>query len=234
MIKKKPEHHIVGQRTVRGIADRITGAAQRDHLAVVQRHRQVGISDLHLPLGLQPLHGEILQLRAIGRFRDDVERVAVQQCLLGFVPGWHGQPEEHRDRALPSVAVRRVPAPILEVAVLAAARIEQGTQPVRCLGRGRRTDPGLAEQGVAELEPLFLLEAQIGKAEREDVLVDQLPDGAGARLHRLEVLRRGEIGCRCGDAADPLEVLGRKVRPHARLLRRCEAGGKRDDQGCCQ
>ena len=51
-----------------------------------------------------------------------------------------------------------MPAAVLQMAVLAGARIEQRPEPVGGVGRGRRRDPVLAEDGVADLEVELALE----------------------------------------------------------------------------
>src|SRR5262245_10756151 len=60
-------------------------------------------------------------------------------------------------------------AAVFQVAVLAGARIEQGTESVGGVGRRRRRDPVLAEDAVADLEFELALEIHVAGREREGV-----------------------------------------------------------------
>ena len=60
-------------------------------------------------------------------------------------------------------------AAVLQMAVLAGARVEQRPEPVRGVGRGRRRDPVLAEDAVADLEVELALEIHIAGGKREGV-----------------------------------------------------------------
>lgn len=60
-------------------------------------------------------------------------------------------------------------ATVLQMAVLAAARIEQRAEPVRGVGGGRCRDPQLAEYGVADLEVELALEVHVARRKREGV-----------------------------------------------------------------
>src|SRR5262245_1400931 len=60
-------------------------------------------------------------------------------------------------------------AAVFQVAILAGARIEQGPEPVGGVGRGRRRDPVLAEDAVADLEFELALEIHVAGGEREGI-----------------------------------------------------------------
>ena len=62
-----------------------------------------------------------------------------------------------------------MPAPVLQMAVLAGARIEQRPEPVGGIGRSRRRDPVLAEDGVADLEVELALEVHVAGGGGEGV-----------------------------------------------------------------
>ena len=82
--------------------------------------------------------------------------------LLLVGRGRHREAQQHRVAVVGhAFGEGRMPAPVLEVTVLAGARIEQGPKPVGGVGRGRRRDPVLAEDGVADLEIELALEVEI-------------------------------------------------------------------------
>ena len=117
-------------------------------------------------------------------------------------------------------------APVLQMAALAGARVEDRTQPVGSLRRRRRRNPDLAENAVAELERALFLEGDVGRGVRKGILVDPLARRSGAALHQLELLGFGEIGGRPGDGHDPREIGGRNI--VARGGETGRAGGTRD------
>src|SRR5690606_1604005 len=91
------------------------------------------------------------------------------------------------------------------------AGIEERPQPVGCLRGGRRRNPVLAEDGVAELEGAFFLEGDVGGGLGEGIGIHALLRGAGAPLHQLELFGLREIRGRRGDRPDPGEVLRREI-----------------------
>ena len=97
----------------------------------------------------------------------------------------------------------RVPAPVLQMAVLAGAGIEQRPEPVGGIGRSRRRDPVLAEDGVTDLEVELALEVHVAGGGGEGVGVGhaRLRGGAAAGLV-LALLGLGEIGGRRREAGD--------------------------------
>src|SRR5690606_11417228 len=113
--------------------------------------------------------------------------------------------QEHRD-VLRLPLEWRMPAPVLEVAALAAARVEQRPQPIRGLCGAGRADPDLAEQRVAQLELLFLLEAEIGEEMGKGVGVDCPRRRALAGRAVLEILRPGEVAGGRGDGPHPRQI----------------------------
>ena len=86
-------------------------------------------------------------------------------------------------------------AAVLQMAVLAGARIEQRTEPVGSIGGGRRGNPGLAEDGIADLEVELALEIHIAGGEREGVGGGGRAARGGAAARRLlALLELGEVG----------------------------------------
>ena len=75
---------------------------------------------------------------------------------------------------------RRMSAPIFQMTGLTGARIEQRAQPVGSIGRGRRRDPILAEDGVADLKIELALDVEIA-------------GGAGEGIRRVVAAARGGI-----------------------------------------
>ena len=203
---------------------------QLDHRAVLQRDGLGGIGHVHPPLGGLARRGEVLQLPAIDRMRQG--RVPLRDPL-GRGPARDRQSQEHRDPR-PLGRVRRMAAPVLQVAILAAARIEERPQPVRRLGRGGRRDPGLAEQRIAQLEIHLALEGHVARALREGIgRLQHAHRGAAARLV-LELLGPGVVlrrGQDRGDAllfgrgaGDDLQVTVVQPGPHLRPKGRGEGG----------
>ena len=83
-----------------------------------------------------------------------------EQAPLLVVLRRNGKAQEHRFcRVGGEVRRRRMAASVLQVAALAGARIVQRAETVGARRRRRRGDPQLAEDGVADLELGFALEA---------------------------------------------------------------------------
>ena len=111
-------------------------------------------------------------------------------------------------------------AAVLQMAVLASARIEQRTEPVGGIGGGRRGNPGLAEDGVADLEVELALEIHIAGGEREGIGRGSTAARGGAAARRLfALLELGEVG------GGPNQALDRRTGIFAVGLKR--AGHKR-------
>ena len=74
--------------------------------------------------------------------------------------------------------------PVFQVAVLAAARIEQRPEPVGSVGRGRSRHPVLTEDRIADLEVELTLEIHVAGREREGIggVGRAARGGAAARL----------------------------------------------------
>ncbi len=94
-------------------------------------------------------------------------------------------------------------AAVLQMAVLAAARIEQRSQSVRRVGRGRRRHPVPPEDAVANLEVQLALEVHIAGRQGEGVggrsRAARSGAAAGLVLARLGL---GEVGGRGEQVAD--------------------------------
>ncbi len=168
--------------------DGVGGLAERHRLAAVQRDRNLLVGDPHFALGHDAGHGEILQLAAIGRLRNAEHRLLRQRLAFGIGARRHREAEKHRHR--PAVhARRRIAPPVLEVALLAGAGIEQRPETIRSLGRGRRRHPRLPEEAVSELELLLALEGKVGEGMGEGVAIGCGLGGRGPGRHALEAFR---------------------------------------------
>ena len=169
-----------GERAVGEVGDAVARFAQARRLAVGQRDGDLLVGDRHLALGPGALDGEILQLAAIDRV---------------------GELEDRRFGA--RARRRRMAAPVLQMAALARPRVEQRPEPVRGSRRGRRRDPELAKNPVADAEVELAPKAHIGRGVGERVPVDRLERRSRPAGPHLVALRRGKILRRPGRRRDP-------------------------------
>src|SRR5690554_2734717 len=115
--------------TVIEVRDANGRLAKMHDRAVGQVDRDLLVIDPQTALGEMSLNREILKLCTIGRLRNNALAKASQGLALRIVLRRDADPQEHR--APGGLAdCRRMAAPVLEVAALAGARIEQRPQPV--------------------------------------------------------------------------------------------------------
>ena len=149
------------QRTIGQIGDGVGRFAQRHDGAVAKCDRLFLVGDCHAAFGGEPGDGQVLQLAAIDGIGEVAGPTIGDRGSLFFALGGAGEAQEHGGCVCS--AFGRVPPPVLEMAALAGARVEQRPQTVGRLGRGGGGHPKLAEQSVAELELCFLLEGDVGR-----------------------------------------------------------------------
>ena len=189
------------------------------------------VVDLDLAFGLVTLDGEVLKLPAIGRLGDRVQPMAGELRLFLIGLGWDRKTHEHRVAVVgDALGEGRVPAPVLQMAVLAGAGIEQRPEPVGGIGRSRRRHPVLAEDGVADLEVELALEVHVAGGGGEGVGVGhaRLRGGTAAGLV-LALLGLGEIRGRRGEAGDARIGARAMALPGAKDQRQARA--KRNQRG---
>ncbi|CFO57466.1 Uncharacterised protein [Bordetella pertussis] len=206
---------IRAQRPVTRILDPVGGFHQGGGLAAIERHAHRLVFDLQAAFGRQARHREVLQLRSVGGIGQARHLALGQQAPLGLAGWLHRKPQQQRHgvAALERIGVeaRHRAAPILHMASLTGARVEQRPQAVGGLRGRRRRHPQLAEQSVADLEALAALERHVGRGVRKDIGVEQLLDRRGAGLHGLERLGRRKIGGGRRDGLHSRQVLGRQI-----------------------
>ena len=178
-------HDIGTDRTVAKVGQRVMRRAKRDALAVSQLHLLLRVLDLQLAFGSEALDRAILKLAAIGRLGQRVRAMGRELRLLLIGRRRDREPDQHRAGIVRHVGRERgMAAAVLQMAVLAGAGIEQRSQAVGGVGRGRRGHPVLAKDGVADLEVELALEIHIAGGEREGVggVGRAARGGAAARL----------------------------------------------------
>jgi hypothetical protein len=79
------------QWTVFQTIDGVGRMPQVDDGAVGERHRLLLVLDAHMAFVIEALHGDILQLLAVGRFVDRVDAMLGEQSLLLVVLRGNGK-----------------------------------------------------------------------------------------------------------------------------------------------
>ncbi len=199
------------ERPVGEVGYGIARSAQRNGLTVGEGEGLLRVADLQMTLGCKAGHGAILKLGTVNRIRKVADLMCFDQPPFLVVARRARQAEEHRSRI--GGAFGRASAPVLQVAALAGAGIVERTEPVGRLGRGGRGNPELAEERIAELEALFLLEGEIGRELRETVGIDGRDRGRCTPdiASKVSALEKSSVG-RVTASTRARSLLSRSVR----------------------
>ena len=170
-------------RPIAQLADLQPGLAQLDLAAIGKRHHEVLVADAHAPLGGRTGYRHVLQLAAVDGFRDHAQTA---QCFLVACAGRNRQAYQHA-HCMRGVGRRRMAATVLDMAVLTGVGIEQRAEPVARGGAGRRDDPGVAEEAVADAEVQPARRREVGGRHRVGIgiLLEHAGGTAGQRLAGL-------------------------------------------------
>ena len=134
--------------------------------------------------------GHVLQLAAVSWLGDHAH--AFDDCRL-VRRGADRQAYQHRGGGDCSRG-RRMAATVLDVAVLAGIGVEQRAKAVTGNGRGRGDDPGIAEETIAHAEVETAQRREIGRGQRERIVVG-FEHGSAAARKGFAGFSLGELWC---------------------------------------
>lgn len=127
------------RRAVVPVGDGVGRLAQGGRFAIGEWYGPFFVLDVHPGFGSVALNRQVLQLPAVGGFRNRQCTMLGKPSALLFVLWGNAQVQEHRDCVIVRpVGGRRMAASVLEVATLTGAGVEERPQTVCRFGGGRR------------------------------------------------------------------------------------------------